>query len=348
MLQFQIDQDFNFNNDQSKPFYNPKIICHTSNFDPEKGFIHRSNTKLKNLIIDKLEYPKILISLSGGVDSLVCLHLYNNKYRGYVSALHINYMNRDTWKCEEAFVKYICRQMGIPLYIRRITEIQRSRDKTREDYEKYTNKLRFDLYKQFKDHIVILGHNYDDCLENIFSNIKKNRNMDNLFGMNKFSIIKEVPIYRPLLDVSKKQIIEYAHNHFIPYLEDSTPKWSERGRMRDYLIPSINEYSTDICKNLKNIKNMLEILYKIWDKDISELVIYEDNDHININFKENPFEMDINYLNRIFLYINKKYNIKIPNHKVLNNLISNRPNTRITYSNGKYIILNEKLMYILK
>ena len=113
MLQFQIDQDFNFNNDQSKPFYNPKIICYTSNFDPEKGFIHRSNTKLKNLIIDKLEYSKILISLSGGVDSIVYDHTIIN-IGGMFRFKYINYMNRDTWKCEEAFVKYICRQMGIP------------------------------------------------------------------------------------------------------------------------------------------------------------------------------------------------------------------------------------------
>ena len=80
----------------------------------------------------------------------------------------INYMNRPTYEHEEAFVKYMCRQLDIPLYIRRIEEIQRTRDKNREDYEKYTHDIRFNCYRMFDNSLIILGHNYDDCLENVF------------------------------------------------------------------------------------------------------------------------------------------------------------------------------------
>ena len=347
MAQYIIDKDYKFIPDDTKPFFSPNIICHTSNFKIENGFNKIQSMCIYEPIISLHKYSKVLISLSGGVDSLVCLHLYNNMYPNKVSALHINYMNRETHNCEEAFVKYMCRQMGITLYVRRIEEVQRSRDKTREDYEKYTNELRFNLYRQFKDHLVILGHNYDDCLENVFSNIKKNKNLDNLFGMDKISIIRDVPIYRPLLDVTKTKIIEYAHHHNMPYLEDSTPKWSERGRMRDNLIPAINDYSPDICKNLHNIRTLLMTLYNIWDVEIKQIKIYQSDNSLMLYFNDDTFySKNINWLNRMFQHLNKTYNISIPKSKVLIQLLNFKENTKITYGKSKYIKFNDNILYI--
>jgi uncharacterized protein (DUF924 family) len=59
----------------------------------------------------------LIISLSGGVDSMVCLNLLKNATRGIV-AVHINYCNRDTSYREAEFVNWWCNKHGIKLYTR--------------------------------------------------------------------------------------------------------------------------------------------------------------------------------------------------------------------------------------
>ena len=257
----------------------------------------------------------------------------------------INYRNRLTWEYEEAFVKYMCRQLGVPLYVRRINEIQRDGEKNREEYEKYTHDVRFNCYRMFQNHLVILGHNYDDCLENMFSNIKKMKHMNNLKGMNKFSIIEGVPIYRPLINIKKGDIFGYAQLHSLPYLEDSTPKWSERGRMRDNLIPSINNYSLDICKNMNLVSEQLGLLYDIYNESIEKLEIKETDNNIEIIMDKYRNRY---YFSQLFVYLSKKYDIIIPTQKVIQQLVNNKAGTKITYSKDKYLKFDDNTLYILK
>jgi len=254
----------------------------------------------------------------------------------------INYRNRLTWEYEEAFVKYMCRQLNVPLYIRRINEIQRTCDENREEYEKYTHDVRFNCYKMFENHLVILGHNYDDCLENIFSNIKKMKHMNYLKGMKPFSIIEDVPIYRPLLDIKKCNILGYAQLHYIPYLEDSTPKWSERGRMRDNLIPSINEYSSDICKNMDLVGEQLSLLYDIYDNNISKLKINKLDEYLEVEMDKYRNRY---YMSQLFIYLSKNWDVMIPSQKVILQLLNSKVGVKVTYGKDKYIKLeNNKLI----
>ena len=87
---------------------------------------------------------------------------------------------------------------------------------------------------------VLLGHNKNDCFENIITNIINKKDYNNLNGMNIFTEINNIIYWRPILNISKYEIICYANNNNIPYLKDSTPKWSIRGKIRDNLVPLYN------------------------------------------------------------------------------------------------------------
>ena len=148
--------------------------------------------------------------------------------------------------------------------------------KYREDYERATKQIRFNFYKSF-DCPVLLGHNKDDCYENIFANLSKQIHFDNLFGMSSTSIDNDVTIIRPFLDIEKKSIIEKAHYLHIPYLEDSTPAWSVRGKMRDSLIPMIQDFDCNILKGFdeyikttKFLENYWDRKFKVWRESINE------------------------------------------------------------------------------
>lgn len=206
-----------------------------------------------------LSNPKICVSLSGGVDSMVLLHelITLNKTNCEIIAVHINYNNRTTCDEEVKFVQRYCDALNIQLFVRHITEMTRNRDSNRKKYEEYTRCIRFEEYKRHNCPII-LGHNYEDTIENIISNISSKKNYHNLKGMSYESEEREVKIIRPYLQKSKDDIYKYAFENSIPHLEDSTPKWSRRGKLRDHVIPTLEKYEPSFIKGLMCIVTCLE------------------------------------------------------------------------------------------
>jgi 3'-phosphoadenosine 5'-phosphosulfate sulfotransferase (PAPS reductase)/FAD synthetase len=202
----------------------------------------------------------ITVSLSGGVDSMVCTYLLKAVGQPF-QAVHINYANRPECPLEVALLRYWCSILDVPLIIRTIDEINRPRCmepeiNLRELYESYTRDIRMLAYINSKppffsgeasqkgtkidsmrdfsvngtSNFVILGHNQDDTIENILTNIASSSHLENLLGMTPISsqmhFGEEIRFLRPLLNTTKQEIYEFAHLANIPYLIDSTPKWS--------------------------------------------------------------------------------------------------------------------------
>jgi tRNA(Ile)-lysidine synthetase-like protein len=198
----------------------------------------------------------ITVSLSGGVDSMVCTYLLKAIGQPF-QAVHINYANRPECPLEVALLRYWCSILDITLIIRTIDEINRPRCmepeiNLRELYESYTRDIRMLAYINSKSqsnnsNLVILGHNQDDTIENILTNIASSSHLENLLGMTPISsqmhFGEEIRFLRPLLNTTKQEIYEFAHLANIPYLIDSTPKWSQRGKIRDIVRPALQAWN---------------------------------------------------------------------------------------------------------
>lgn len=118
----------------------------------------------------KSEISKICISLSGGVDSMVSSWILKQLLpKTEILALHINYNNRETSDHEEKFIKWWCNMIDIEC---KIVNMELKREDYmkhgRNYYERETHRLRFDAY-YIENCPIVLGHNYDDCVENIIS-----------------------------------------------------------------------------------------------------------------------------------------------------------------------------------
>lgn len=243
---------------------------------------------------------KIAVSISGGVDSMVASYILNdlcNKIGIEMILIHICYNNRESCINEKNLLYYWSSKLKTKLFIRNIDEIQRSRNsKFRALYEDITRKIRFSYYKYFNCPII-LGHNRDDTFENMFSNLSKNNHFDNLKGMNDISYECGVELLRPLLTIDKKNIIELSNYFNIPHLIDSTPKWSRRGKTRDELIPSIDNFDKGILHGLEKLTEYTGFLYKQWVLTFNEWtkkIIHEDNEIIicrDIFFNNNYSEL---------------------------------------------------------
>lgn len=201
----------------------------------------------------------ILISLSGGVDSMVLTEILldirnnniNNETDIYLFCCHINYNNRVESISERNFLSEYCSIKDIHFDCKNI-DFKRG-DVKRNIYEKKTRTIRYEYYKDLCEIYgcsgVLLAHHKDDICENIFNNIMRGgREITNLKAMKTENDIMGVKVYRPMIDYHKDAILCIAHFLKIPYFLDSTPEWSCRGKMRRSIFPSCDDCYTNTYK----------------------------------------------------------------------------------------------------
>jgi tRNA(Ile)-lysidine synthetase-like protein len=175
---------------------------------------------------------KVIVSLSGGVDSMVMLSLL--KYKGVnVEAVHIVYGNRAESEMEYAFLAEFCRRLNVKLSVYKIEWLRRG-EVDREFYEDMTRDLRFMVYKTYGFNVrILLGHIKDDIVENIWTNIANCHHLGNLKKMEAEEVQESVRICRPFLMAEKRDIYKASELMGIPYLKNTTPSWSNRGKFRE-------------------------------------------------------------------------------------------------------------------
>jgi len=256
-------------------------VCSKWNFSMQTNNLNFSLVDTLTTFINKNLINKnnlIIVSLSGGVDSMVILYIlaqikkYNDNLK--LVAVHIDYHNRPETGLEAEFIFNYCHSMQIPLYYRYIHEACRERSsKKREEYEELTKEIRFGLYKKVEEIYknynclgVILGHHKGDLQENIFQNVMKGRNLTDLSVIKEQSEILGVKILRLLIRHPKNDIFEMAHKNNIPYFKNTTPSWSNRGNMREIVLPSIiKTFGEGAMTNLSKIgqeSDELQLLVK--------------------------------------------------------------------------------------
>jgi tRNA(Ile)-lysidine synthetase-like protein len=221
---------------------------------------------------------KYILSLSGGVDSMVMASILKNLKIPFV-AVHIVYGNRDESSQECDFISEYCRKLNITLYIYRIQHLKRSTSE-REFYEEMTRNIRFNVYKAVgeilgpkvkEEPLVLLGHIQEDVIENIWSNLAKCQHLHNLKKMKIQEVIDGVNIIRPFLNITKDLIYKESTNLGIPYLKNTTPSWSNRGKFRERFL---NEVYTQFGKSVDT--KMLELSNKLEKQNsILENILYK-------------------------------------------------------------------------
>ena len=307
-----------------------------------------------NIILDNNNV--IIISLSGGVDSMVILYLLSQIKKTYnnleIVAIHIDYHNRPETGLEAEFIFNYCNCMKIPLYYRYIHEGVRERtSKKREEYEELTKNIRFDLYKKveklYKNKYnllgIILGHHKGDLQENIFQNVMKGRNLTDLSVIKEQSDILGVKILRLLIRHPKSDIFEMAHKNNIPYFKNTTPIWSNRGQLREIVIPSIiKTFGPGVLTNLSKTgqeSDDLQILVKenIINPYIKKIEI-KDNNHFLPITPNQPFTY-WKYIFQEWCYSN---NIQVFSYKLIEQIYE-----KINKSKKYSITCNEKISMLI-
>lgn len=186
-------------------------------------------------------YDTLFLACSGGVDSMVLLHLLSHS--GFpVTVLHCNFNLRgQDSDDDEKFIADHCRTSGIPFAsksfdTRRLAGGEKS-------IQAIARELRYTWFDQVvlenPNSIVCTAHHLDDNREEVLLKLMSSGKLSDLGG-----IIKQRPgYYRPLLSVSKQDIIRYATKNDLSWREDrsNTKNKYTRNKVRNLLLPLMQE-----------------------------------------------------------------------------------------------------------
>lgn len=223
---------------------------------------------------------RVLIGVSGGPDSTALLYILNALRKDLdieLFAAHLNHMVRKGAAEKDAmFVKRAAEKLGIPA-VTESKDVPALAREGRFSVEEAGRIARYDFYlraaKRFKAGRIALGHTADDQAETILMRLIRGAGLLGLSGIPVKRRLQDRMIIRPLIKVSKDEIIKYLKARKIPYAKDITNTQSIylRNKIRNRLIPFLErEFNPEIKKALKsageNLRIDYELLLKIAEK----------------------------------------------------------------------------------
>ena len=185
---------------------------------------------------------RILLTVSGGVDSMVMLSLFVRC--GYnVGVAHCNFQLRGAESDEdEVVVAEEAAKYGVVCYNKRF-ETTAEMERTGDSMEMTARRLRYAWFDELcAEHgytAIAVAHHIDDSVETFFINLLRGTGLRGLTGISN----QRGHIVRPLMFATRKEITEYALANHIPFREDSSNRSTKylRNKIRLGLVPMIKE-----------------------------------------------------------------------------------------------------------
>lgn len=221
-----------------------------------------------------LKDKKLLLAVSGGIDSMVLLHLFKSlKYD--ITIAHCNFgLRGEESNGDEKFVKEYANHNNIKIFITRFNTVSFA-DDNKLSIQVAARQLRYIWFHQLLEEknldYILTAHHLDDSIETALINFTRGTGIEGLTGIPQ----QNDKIIRPLLNFTRQEIEEFAKNHEIKWREDSSNASDKylRNKLRHDVIPvlkSLNPSFADSFKqtaeHLRQVQSLAEdasvIVYK--------------------------------------------------------------------------------------
>lgn len=196
-----------------------------------------------------------LVALSGGADS-IALALMMKELGMRLLALHCNFHLRgEESNRDEQFVRIFCQENSIPLEVRHF-DTQALAKAHGVSIEMEARELRYAWFaeraKELNANGICVAHHRDDQAETLLLNLIRGTGLRGLAAMSPDREINGLRILRPLLDMSKADILDYLQERNQDYVTDSTNLEREalRNRIRLDVMPLLRTLNPNIAECL--------------------------------------------------------------------------------------------------
>ena len=238
---------------------------------------------------------KIALGLSGGVDSIALFHLLVTKYKESYKelvALHINHGLREQSYEEAEFVENFVKNYNVKFYKKELNMKDLVRDSHTSE-EMLARKLRYEAFEEMSSLEggvkLITAHHKNDQVENILMRLLSGRSMDYNLMIEEKTTIGKLEVYRPLLNILKADLEQYADKNDLKYYVDSTNFDTDytRNNIRHNIVPLLNDVNTASFDNLINFSSY----YQNINTELKNKVLEVKDDYV-ISKEEDKVELD--------------------------------------------------------
>ncbi len=237
-----------------------------------------------------LKEKKMLLTVSGGVDSVVLVHLMKELKFDFGIA-HCNFQLRGVESDGDyQFVIQLAQQVGVPFYDIHF-ETKKIAVQEKLSIQMAARKLRYDWFRQLvNEHgydYIVTGHHADDNLETFLINIIRGTGLEGMQGIPEITN----DLIRPLLPFSREQIELFAIANKIKWREDSSNVSTKylRNKLRHDVIPILKELNLTLLpsfqETIKHLKESQDIVTDALANVIDQVVEIQ-SDCIKIDLKK--------------------------------------------------------------
>ena len=246
-----------------------------------------------NLLWQKTD--KIALGLSGGVDSIVLFHLLVTKYKESYKelvAFHINHGLREESYEEAEFVENFVKNYNVKFYKKELNMNDLVRDSHTSE-EMLARKLRYEAFEEMSSLEggvkLVTAHHKNDQVENILMRLLSGRSMDYNLMIEEQTTIGNLEVYRPLLNILKIDLEQYADKNNLKYYVDSTNFDTDytRNNIRHNIVPLLNDVNAASFDNLINFSSY----YQNINTELKNKVLEAKNDYV-ISEEEGKVELN--------------------------------------------------------
>lgn len=254
--------------------------------------------KAYQFLMDKVKIKygdSIVVGVSGGPDSMALLHLMAKIKKALDIELicaHVNHNVRVESADEKIFVEKFCMCNNIVFESMKI-----------EDYgdDNFHNEARSKRYNYFANMIkkyhakyLLTAHHGDDLIETILMRIVRGSTLRGYSGFSQMLDMGEYIILRPLITVTKDEILAYNKANKISYVQDKSNQKDvyTRNRFRKYIVPEFKKEEPNVHnKFYKFSKTLLEynayidkqvtkIIKKVYPQDVLDIEKFLEEEHV--------------------------------------------------------------------
>ncbi|MBS1505732.1 MAG: tRNA lysidine(34) synthetase TilS, partial [Bacteroidetes bacterium] len=201
---------------------------------------------------------KLLLAISGGLDSMVMLHLFQQCGFQFAVA-HVNFQLRgEESEGDEQFLKEVCQKNSIEFFSQKV-DTQAHADQTGESIQMAARTLRYNWFQALANEhhfdYITTAHHANDSLETMLLNLVRGSGLEGLDGIT----AKNGKIIRPLLFASRETIEKYAKENAIVWREDRSNASDDyqRNFLRHQVVPLLKKLNPSLENSFRESANKI-------------------------------------------------------------------------------------------
>ncbi|TAJ23055.1 MAG: tRNA lysidine(34) synthetase TilS, partial [Nitrospirae bacterium] len=237
---------------------------------------------------------RLLVALSGGPDSVALLSLLVELAPSWdlrISALHVNYGLRGEESDEDArFAAALCDRFGVPFQCERVSlATGDAQGRQRSSLQEIAREARYEVLVRAGRKLgvdkIALGHQADDQAETLLMWMLRGAGTAGLAGIPP---IRESLFIRPLLKVSRSEVLDYLKERRVSFRSDSSndkPLYL-RNRVRHELLPMLKRYNPTIVATLLRQADILredDLCLEQWGREQTASVARNERDGVAVD-----------------------------------------------------------------